>query len=462
VLAGLDIPGWDDSIAAVKGVLANALRRVDRTAEITDTNYFNHSFVPDFVLTWPSEAGRTRDVFLRLDGSDAFIAGDISYLGGTHPVLLGLAGLDGTPDPGASDSQAAAKEASVMVTDPAALEELGEPSSTVDFRHVLPTALLKGGRGWITESAAAGLTVAAADFFAGARSHDTTPIAQAAPLLTDVLDENQGTRLVNLGRIVWEATGGDPAQFPVTTDLASVDDSGLLFLLDEAPSDDPSFWRSIGRTVSLDRLLALGVREPPNLEPFVRANADRLLARALLVKGSQPRLEDGTAKWIMQAGALAFLGYDFIAYLAPKRDDLAVTPDEGNSLSFAAFGQRTDQEQIDTVTVVAADGKKVTIKSEDLFDPATDTVLGSVGGLPGSTIESVGLIVSGTHLECDFLTRTATGRTNARFDIVSLLERGLPMLWPVADEADLNEIRLLRKTVHELVTQPSLFDSQAG
>jgi len=461
VVAALDVPAWDESIAAVKGVVANALRRIDRTAEIADTNYFNHSFVPDFVLTWPREAGRTRDVFLRLDDSDAFIAGDITYLGGTRPVLLGLAGLETSAEPGTSVGKTAAREASVMVTDAAAVEELAEPTATADFRHVLPASLLKGGRGWITKSAAADLTSAAANFFAGARAHDTEPIAQAAPLLADVLDDNQGSRLVNLGRIVWEATGGDPTQFPVTTDLASVDDSGLLFLLEEAPSDDPAFWRSIGRTVTLDRLLALGVREPPNLAPFVRANADRLLARALLVKGSQPRLDDETSSWIVQAGALAFLGHDFTAYLAPKRDDLAIAADEGKRLSFGAFGQRTEQEQIDTVTVVAADGKKVTIKSEDLFDPATDTVLGSVGGLPGSTVESVGLIVSGTHLECDFLTRTATGRTNARFDIVSLLERGLPMLWPIVDEADLDEIRLLRTTVHGLVPQASLFDSQS-
>jgi hypothetical protein len=460
VMDGLNIPSWDDSIHAVKRVLANALRRVDRTATITDTNYFNHSFVPDFVVTWPSEPGRTRDVFLRLDDSDNFIAGDIAYLGDTRPVLLGLAGLPVAAEPSASfDRQAAAKEASVMVTDAAAVEELGEPPATADFRHILPAAMLKGGRGWITETAAATLTSAASDFFTGARSHDTDPIAQAAPTLTEALDDRQSTRLVNLGRIVWEATGGDPAQFPVTTDLAGVDDSGLLFLLDEAPSDDPEFWRSIGRMVTLERLLGLGVSDPPNLAPFIRANADRLSARVLLVKGSQPRLDEATNKWAVHGGALTFLGRDFIAYMAPKRDDLAIAPDEGTRLSFASFGDRTGQEQIDTVTVVAADGKTVTIKSEDLFDPATDTVLASVGGIPGTTIESVGLIVSGTHLECDFLTRTATGRTNARFDIVSLLERGLPMLWPITDDGDVEEIRLLRATVHELLSQPSLFDT---
>jgi len=65
---------------------------------------------------------------------------------------------------------------------------------------------------------------------------------------------------MNFGRIVWEATGGDPSQFPIRTALSGVDDTGLRFLLDEAPSDDPEFWRSVGRLVTLERLLLLGVR----------------------------------------------------------------------------------------------------------------------------------------------------------------------------------------------------------
>ncbi|MEA2704929.1 MAG: hypothetical protein QOD63_2874, partial [Actinomycetota bacterium] len=48
ILDGLDVPGWDESIAAVKRVVANALGHMDRGAEIKDTSYFNHSFVPDF------------------------------------------------------------------------------------------------------------------------------------------------------------------------------------------------------------------------------------------------------------------------------------------------------------------------------------------------------------------------------------------------------------------------------
>ena len=67
IFDGLNIPNWDESITAVKLVVANALHRVDPSTSIEDTGYFNHSFVPDFLLTWPRDADWSRDVYLRLD-----------------------------------------------------------------------------------------------------------------------------------------------------------------------------------------------------------------------------------------------------------------------------------------------------------------------------------------------------------------------------------------------------------
>lgn len=459
ILDGLDVPGWDESIAAVKRVVANAMRQLDRGANIKDTSYFNHSFVPDFVLTWPREPGRVRDVFLRLDSSNAFLADDLRYLGDARPLLLGLAGLERANGDKADDTFiGATRDTRAMVTEPAAVDQFIEARPATDFGQVLPAAILKGGKGLVTEQTATGLTDAAAAAFAGARTHEAARIQQAVPEISEHLDATQAGRLWNFARIVWEATGGDPVEFPVATDLSGVDDSGLRFLLEEAPSDDVAFWRAVGRLVTLERLLSLGVREAASLAAFVRANADRLYARALLVKASQPRLDDAGPSWTVEAGGLALQGSDFTAYMAPRRDDLTVRPDEDRGLDFRAFRRRTSQEQVETVTIVAGDRKTVKIESEDIFDPATDLVLASVGDLPGTTVEAVGLIVGGKHLECDFRSRTASGYTNAIFDLMSLLERGLPMLWPLTDARDISEIQRLRQTVASVALPPSLFD----
>jgi hypothetical protein len=103
----------------------------------------------------------------------------------------------------------------------------------------------------------------------------------------------------------------------------------------------------------------------------------------------------------------------------------------------------------------------VTIESEDMFDPSTDAVLASIGDIPGSAIASVGLIVGGKHLTCGFTTRLAYGYTNAQFDIVSLMERALPLLWPFTDGRDIAEVRRIREVVSRVGLPPTLFDGLA-
>lgn len=70
----------------------------------------------------------------------------------------------------------------------------------------------------------------------------------------------------------------------------------------------------------------------------------------------------------------------------------------------------------------------------------------------------MGLIVRGKHLDCDFTSLTSSGYTNAQFDVLSLVQRALIMVWPLADDRDVAEIRLLDETIGALTRPPSLFD----
>lgn len=55
VNTALDDPSWDSSVRSVKSVLRQAIQDMDSRVKIEDTTYFNHTFVPDFVLTWPTD-----------------------------------------------------------------------------------------------------------------------------------------------------------------------------------------------------------------------------------------------------------------------------------------------------------------------------------------------------------------------------------------------------------------------
>lgn len=462
ILDGLEIASWDESISAVKGTIKNALRRMDPLARIEDTSYFNHSFVPDFVLTWKDDPNRARDVFLRLDTSAAFLTGDLNHLARDKPLLLGLTAIGEGSEPESTASLIGrAGESTALVIEPEAVDRFADGVPRANFGQVLPPAILKGGRGWVNEPAAEALTTAASDFFGGARTHDADDVIAAAPRLSDYLDSTQTSRLYHLGRVVWEATGGEPTRFPMPLQLIGLDDAGLRFLMEEAPTDDVAFWRSVGQQVSLERLLRLGAFEGRNLAAFVRPNADRLLARSLLVKRSQPQLEDRGPTWSIESGGLAVRGVDFTAYFTPPGGALTVQADRRRGLSVSDFQERTRLQTVETVVVLAPDRKRVRIESPDTtFAPADDPVLTSVGGRPGTTVTKVGLVVSGKSLECDFEYGTASGHTNATFEIVALLERALPMLWPLTDDRDRAEVALVRASINT-ITQPALFDDAA-
>src|SRR4051794_34268958 len=91
VRAAFDQTRFSDIITRVHGAVLERLVELDPTVKIERTNYFNHSFVPDFVMTWPeANSKQSRDIFLRYDLESAQAAGDVSALGGDGGVLLSL------------------------------------------------------------------------------------------------------------------------------------------------------------------------------------------------------------------------------------------------------------------------------------------------------------------------------------------------------------------------------------
>lgn len=90
----LDTDSWDGAVSSVKQVMGRAIRELDETARLEVTNYFNHSFVPDYRITWPDPAVPDRDIYLRLGSSAEFIAGDLELIGDSRPIFIGLSPLE--------------------------------------------------------------------------------------------------------------------------------------------------------------------------------------------------------------------------------------------------------------------------------------------------------------------------------------------------------------------------------
>ena len=336
--------------------MARALRELDTATTVHSTDYFNHSFVPDFQLSWDDKAIPDRDVYLRLDNSAEFVQADIELMGENRPIFIGLSPLEerdaivlGEADEG--------RQSRTLVTDPLAVEDLA-PVDGAAFARVLPSAFLKGGRGVVREPEAEQLERSAQSLFDGARRHSPGEITSSSSTLATHLQETQHSSLMNLGRVVWEATGGDPARFPAQTPLTGVTDEGLAFLLQDGPEDDTSFWRSVGRYLNVERLLRVTHGQPPNLQIAVNANLDRLLVRHLAVRPEQSSF-DHTAgtRWLVSQNALQLRGSDFRALLSTHSDNTLSNSVRGSALSISEFEERVQDLLVESLSLTTSGGK---------------------------------------------------------------------------------------------------------
>jgi hypothetical protein len=83
----------DDLIAGVKDAVFRELTQLDPRAQITSTNYFNHSFIPDFVISWHDGFRETtsRDIYLRTSLQSTTAGRDIEALAEKSPGNRGPA-----------------------------------------------------------------------------------------------------------------------------------------------------------------------------------------------------------------------------------------------------------------------------------------------------------------------------------------------------------------------------------
>ncbi|HEV2360484.1 MAG TPA: hypothetical protein VGS21_02160, partial [Acidimicrobiales bacterium] len=87
VRSALDTQDLLGAADGVKQLVCDELARVDPTAAIRRTEYFNHSYVPDVVVVWPSRP--PREVFLRFMAPDT-VGEDVARIGGSGPVMVDL------------------------------------------------------------------------------------------------------------------------------------------------------------------------------------------------------------------------------------------------------------------------------------------------------------------------------------------------------------------------------------
>lgn len=193
-----------DTITRIKAAVITQLERLDGHARIRSTNYFNHSFAPDLVLTWATGAQRERFVYVRLTDEASQLVDDVDQVAEQRPIIFDVAasaGLDRQESAGQLREHATAAE--TLVTDAGAIDSLVSQTTDDAVVGLLSSAVAQGGRGLLVRADADSLGASVRSGFAGARTTSAQAVLGAATAVESVLEPRLAGRMTRLLQAVW-------------------------------------------------------------------------------------------------------------------------------------------------------------------------------------------------------------------------------------------------------------------
>ena len=208
-----------DARSAVHDLVGTELRKLDSGVHIEATDYFNHSFVPDFVLSWGGQDEvRSRDLFLRLNVSSPAFGEDLDLLSDRGAFFLGVFDQHPLQDvPWASMPMSAS-----LVTHAHAVEQFDDELQR-DSRAVGATReIVRRGVGAIDTPSAAGIgssyrvALSVIDELRE-RESDEEAVGAVQHLLEHlrpVLQEEGALEIEQELHAFWILGGGAPSHFP--------------------------------------------------------------------------------------------------------------------------------------------------------------------------------------------------------------------------------------------------------
>lgn len=423
----------------VKETIAHALSTFDLSATLKITTYFNHTYAPDMVLSWGTVE---RPVFLRFTDNVPELREDIEMLDKLDPLVFGLS----TPALSAAEENQLdeqSREADVLLTTPAAVEELTDRETPAATDRMLRNSLAHAGRGALVGSSGAreladtfaqGFTSAAGGLVSGTRDALTT--------IEHYFADGQARRLNRVVQAVWEGGGSRLDQYPGDPELgADVGGLPLLYLVQLMDTGDASFWRGVGRNLTLEHLVELArsdVAGTENFQRLINANLDVLRARACQVLDM--RLYDAKEPLGLRWGidlpvsevppALTLRGRGFHAYATRNRNELEPRLKKtGHGVPVAEYIERTQSASMAAVNV-SVGGKRIAI-SDDSGTTDSAFLKAATSGLPSALVDKATVATPTGRITVDFPQSTGTGVTKSDTLLAHLIQATTMMLVPL-------------------------------
>ncbi|WP_120955215.1 hypothetical protein [Arthrobacter oryzae] len=438
----------------MKNAVSLELKNLDPTAKIHRTDYFNHTFAPDFVMSWPDQIDR--HVYLRFTYDLGSVADDVSLIDRRNALIFGLTRPE--DDRAGLDSIAVAASAhDAMFTDADALENLIDRKKTSATVNMLNNALAQGGKGILLGEQANDLARTIENEFSGAEQIEIAPTSNAVLAIRANLDTPQAWRMNRVLQAVWEGSSGALEAFPGERDLSGkLNSDALQYLVSYMETEDLGFWRRVGRTLRISQIETLKKDgEARNVDRLISANLDVIRARAYAVFQDPLGVEKSTTadhqnfRWSVRNEQLRLSGPRFYATIGETKSELRHESAEGRpGITVPTFVERSSETKLNEVTI-RSDRDVVIARNEDgALDKNRLLGLSSQLGPGAEILEAT--VQSGTgRVTADFRTYTGTGQTRSNVLLADLVLSSLPLLQDFSEEDKASLRDFLTYTVHD-------------
>ncbi|WP_280466866.1 hypothetical protein [Nocardia cyriacigeorgica] len=395
----LDDP--DAYIERVKGAVLDELTRLDPSAIVEDTHYFNHSVVPDFVFSWPQGKER-RSIYIRDSYASVLASNELSSFNRTAPVILSLSSETEFPSERISVDfdqlrGQMGEHSRTLLTDSTAVAEIDSDTSIRSdspVQDLIRANFVRGARGVVTTNLAQELVY----FDSLPLNADTSRIASR---FQEVFSSDVALEMTRAAQLVALATS------PEVGGLLGAGKFGLLqharlswaelqhllpwLLQSEVVTPDPQFWRFVGSMMDLSDIEQLkGELADKDLTPLISANLRSWAGcRAYL---GLPQYGDGDefeatvenslqGRWSFQGGILGVNVLDKRVHVASNgrslrgRESVSAALWEELKPALAQFRLSTVQLNgiARTITINAAESDNIREDVEEIVRSVEDT-----------------------------------------------------------------------------------------
>lgn len=305
----LEIRDPDDLISRVKSIVASELKELSPIAAIEYTSYYNHTYIPDMIVTWQrGGVTRERQVFVRQRLRAGSLRRDLSALADRDPVVLGLLpAIDESNTVSAAMVQSSLPQGSqTLVADARAIAAMNDPwdwtaeasghGVSDPLMALVRENVLDGGRGFLGVAQAAAIT-SGEMFSTGGdveRPDETFDSAIGEIFSADAVARIQ--RAVEL--LQWGVQGNSARQIFGSLSEAELRIIVPYLLRYRGVTDSPAFWGYLASLMTLSDLEGLDSElSGVNVSRLVQAGANHWAAKRVQLTLDANYDNDPAAGW---------------------------------------------------------------------------------------------------------------------------------------------------------------------